>query len=87
MAAGQVVGYCKLGVLNIGYPVIGVHVIDAKQVEGIHTHPDILDLLEFTACLYLIKICIEFITKCLSLVGLGKSKAKIKFCSTWNLFL
>ena len=43
MAAGQVVGYCKLGVLNIGYPVIGVHVIDAKQVEGIHTHPDILE--------------------------------------------
>ena len=43
LAAGQVVGYGVLGILDIGYPVVGVDVVDAKQVEGVYSHPDVFE--------------------------------------------
>ena len=42
LAAGQVVGDGMLDVLDVGYPVVGVDVVYAQQVEGVNAGPDIL---------------------------------------------
>ena len=41
----EVVGNSITVVLRVGNPVIGVHVVDAEQVEGIHTKPYVAEML------------------------------------------
>jgi hypothetical protein len=43
LASGQVVRNGKLGVGDIGYPVVGVDIVDAQQIQAVNTQPDILE--------------------------------------------
>ena len=44
-SACEVVGDSIAVVFRVGNPVIGVHVVDAEQVEGIYTKPYVAEML------------------------------------------
>ena len=55
LAARQIIGHGILLVGHVRNPVIGVHVVDAKKVEAIHTQPDIADGIAFVLALVVVK--------------------------------
>ena len=43
LSSCKIVGYGVLLVGDIGYPIVGVDVVDAEQVEPVETEPDVLE--------------------------------------------
>ena len=48
-AAGEVIGYGVVIVVDVLYPIVGVDIVDAQQVECVNAQPDILEVLAY-AC-------------------------------------